>query len=91
MRTHARAHTHTLLLKLDLCPPLPNRNAETEFWVKERKSFDCFARQRRPQQANVLKTLPSIGKSIIVKRRKTAFRIRIRVEGRYAFFFWGES
>ena len=26
-----------LFPKLSLCPPLPNRNAETEFWVKEEK------------------------------------------------------
>ena len=32
-----------------------NRNAETEFGVKEKNnSFYCFARQRRPQQANAL-------------------------------------
>ena len=26
-----------VLLKLGLCPLVPNRNAETEFWVKEKK------------------------------------------------------
>ena len=31
--------------------------------VKEKKnSFSCFARQRRPQQTNALKTVPSFGK-----------------------------
>ena len=27
-----------LLLKLGLCPTVPNRNVETEFWVKEKKT-----------------------------------------------------
>ena len=51
-----------LLLKLCLCPLLPNRNMETEFGMKEKKSFYCFARQRRPVQANALKIVPSLGK-----------------------------
>ena len=29
----------------------------------ERSSFYCFARQRRPQQASALKTVPSLGDS----------------------------
>ena len=31
-----------LLLKLSLCPPGPNRNAETEFWMKEKKKKQLF-------------------------------------------------
>ena len=27
--------TVIMLPKLSLCPPVPNRNMETEFWVKE--------------------------------------------------------
>ena len=26
-----------LLLKLSLCPPSPNRNSDTDFWVKEKQ------------------------------------------------------
>lgn len=36
----SRSLGHTspvLLLKLGLCPWVPNRNAETEFWMKEKK------------------------------------------------------
>ena len=44
------------LLKHGLCPSVPSRNLETEFWVKEKKKLYCFARQRRPWQANTLKT-----------------------------------
>ena len=56
-------HPMLLLLKLGLCPPVPNRNAETEFWVKEEKSsVYCFARERRSQQANALKTVPLFGR-----------------------------
>ena len=29
----------------------------------EKNHFYCFARQRRPQQANAFKTVPSIGKN----------------------------
>ena len=37
------------------------RQVKTEFWVKEKKIFYCFSRQRRPQHANALKTLPHFG------------------------------
>ena len=65
-----------VLPELGLCPPVLNRNMETEFWLKEKKnSFCCFARQKRPQQANVLKTVPSFGEELqgvlYSKRRKT--------------------
>ena len=55
----------TLLPKLCLCPPVLNRKMETEFWMKEEKnSFYCFGRQRRPQQAKALKTVPSLGEEL---------------------------
>ena len=41
-----------------------NRNAGTEFWVKEEKnSFYCFSRQSKPQQANALETVPLLGEN----------------------------
>ena len=49
------------LPKLGLCPPMPNRNTETVLGEREKDSFYCFARQRRPQQAKALKTLPLLG------------------------------
>ena len=49
-----------MLPKLGLCPPVPDRNMETEFWVKEKKQFYCFARQRRPQQSNPSKLCPPL-------------------------------
>ena len=62
---------------------------------EEKNSFYCFARHGRPQQANALNTVPSIGRtavSFIVKRRKKiGFWIRIRDEGKYALLFlWGK-
>ena len=47
------------LLKLGLCLLVPHRNVETVLGGGEKNHF---ARQRRPQQANALKTVPSIGK-----------------------------
>ena len=35
--TYSKALWSAVLLKLGLCPPVLNRNAETEFWVKEEK------------------------------------------------------
>ena len=39
-----------MLSKLGLCALMPNRNLETEFWVKEEKKkiAYCFARERKP-------------------------------------------
>ena len=50
------AHASRLLLKLGLCRPVPNRNVEMELCKGERSGFYCFARQRRPQVVNALKT-----------------------------------
>ena len=64
-----------LLPKLGFCPLVLNRN--TEFWVKEEKSSPyCLARQRRPQQANALKTVPYIEKycrEFYSKKKKNRF------------------
>ena len=46
-----------LLPKLSLCSPVLNRNADTEFWVKQKIIVYCFARQRGPQWANALRTV----------------------------------
>ena len=71
-----------LLPKLGLCPLVPDRNVETEFWVKEKDSFYCFARQRRLRQANALKTVPFIGKNcgeFYSKKEKNRFEDKIRI------------
>ena len=48
-----------------------------------KESFYCFAKQRRPRQANALKTVSlhweESAWSSIVKRRKTGFQIRSRM------------
>lgn len=60
---------------------------------REKDSFYCFARQRRPQQANALKTVPSIGKKyedFYSKKEKNRFSDRNQDGDRHAFFFlWG--
>ena len=43
--------TVLLLAKLSLCPLVPNRNAATEFWAKERKIA---------KEANALETVPCL-------------------------------
>ena len=48
----------SLLPKVGLCPLVLNRNAEREFWEKEKKITYSFARQRSVTQENILKTLP---------------------------------
>ena len=57
------------------------------------KSIYCFARQRRPQQANALKTVPSLGKELQgdlwSKRRETGFQTRIRIGANLHFSFFG--
>ena len=40
------SRTKLMLLKLGLCPLVPNRGVETEFWAKEKKKLYCFARQK---------------------------------------------
>ena len=63
--------------------------------MKEKKnSFYCFARQRRPQQANALKTVPSIGKNcgeFYRKKRQTDFQIGIRIGTNMHSSFFGGS
>ena len=73
---------------------VPNRNTQREFWVEEKKiSFYCFARQRKPRQANTLKSVPFFGEELQgvlqFKRRKTGFQIRIRVGVNIHFSFFG--
>ena len=63
VREKSRMVLLLLLVKLGLCPLVPNRNSETEFKVKKKKSFHCFARRSRPWWANALRTMPSIGKN----------------------------
>ena len=60
----------------------------------EINSFYCFARQRRPWQANALKTGSSSEEEwqgvLSSKRRKRGFQIRIRVGAdMHSSFFWG--
>ena len=72
----------SLFPKFGLCSPVPKRNMESEFGVKEEKLY-CFARQRGPQQGNALKTVPPLGEigrwyySLGVKSGAT---VRIRVD-----------
>ena len=54
----------SLLPKRGLCPQVLNRNKESVLGKRGKKnSFYCFARQRKPQQANGLKTMPSLGEN----------------------------
>jgi len=46
------------LPKPSLCPVVLNRNVETVFGEGEKNSLYCFAGQKRPPQANALKTVP---------------------------------
>ena len=58
----------------------------------EKDSFNCFARQRRPQQANVLKAMPSIGKycrEFFSKKETNRFSDRHQHWGIHAFLLWG--
>ena len=74
---------------------MPNKNAETEFWAKEKKIALLLCQEAKggSQKTNALKTvLPTlrIARSFIVKRRKTGFQRGIRDWGKHAFFFlWG--
>ena len=43
--------------------PVPNTNTDRVLGKGEKKSLYCFARQRRPQQANALKTVPPLGET----------------------------
>ena len=75
-----------LLLKLGLCPAVLNRNSETEYWGKE-------GRQKRPQQANASKAVPSIGKNcreFYSKKRRIGFQIGIRIGTDMHSSFFGE-
>ena len=52
----------SVLPEFGLCSLVPNRNVETEFWVKEKKnSFISLPGKGGSQQANVLMTLPHVG------------------------------
>ena len=78
-----------VLLKLHLCLSLPNRNAEAEFWVKEKKIAYCFARQKGPQQANALKTVPPwerLGGGFIVWGVENWASDKDQVRGKVALF-----
>ena len=63
----------------------------------ENDSFYCFVRQRRPEQANTLKIVPSTGKnygSFIVKKKKkrerNSFSDRNQDWDKHEYFFlWG--
>jgi len=57
---------------------------------EKKKNLYCFARQRRPQQANALKTVPStgrLGRGFIVSEWKIGPQIRVKGRGKLAFFF----
>ena len=52
-----------LLQKLGLCPLELKRNAETEFWAKEKQVvFIALPGKGGPQQVSALKTVPSFGR-----------------------------
>ena len=65
--------------------PVPNTNTDRVLGKGEKKSLYCFARQRRPQQANALKTVPPLGET---RGGLTALqgkiRPQIRIRGRQA-------
>ena len=74
---------------------MPKRIAGTELGEGENDSFYCFVRQRRPEQANTLKIVPSTGKnygSFIVKKkreREIVFQIGIRIGTNMNTSFFG--
>ena len=45
---------------LKLCPQVPNRDTEAEFWVKEKKIALLLCQAKEPQKANALKTVPPL-------------------------------
>ena len=68
----------------------------------EKKSFYGFARKRRPQQANALRTMPSVGRDkewvLEFGERKIGPQIRIRLDASLRSWkleiwewFWGSS
>ena len=50
-----------MLPKFSLCLLVPNRNAETEFGVKEKKNSFIALPGKGGQRANALKTVPLLG------------------------------
>ena len=75
---------------------MPKRNAEAEFWVKEKKnSFVALPGKGGSQQAHALKTVPPIRKNyeeFYNKKEKSRFADRNQGWDKGAFFFlWGES
>ena len=81
------------LSEFGLCLPGPNWNVETEFWVKEKKIglLLCQAKEGHGRLMP-LRLFPLLGRtagSVIVKRGKTGFWIRISVGGKYTLFLCG--
>ena len=87
-----------LLLELGFCLTVLNRNAETEFWVKERKIAIALPGRRGSQQTDAFKTVPTQPpfrkncKGFYSKKEKKRFSDRNQDWDKYAFFFLlGES
>lgn len=68
------------MLKLDLCPPIPNGNAETDFWAKEKKNI-FIASSYCPKDCVLL--WERIGAGFIVWEWKRELQIRIGVDARF--------
>lgn len=49
-----------LLPKPGFCPPLPNRNVETEVWVKGKKTALLLCQAKGATVATALKTVPPL-------------------------------
>lgn len=64
-----KAESHSILshlvplLKLGLCPPVLNRDAETVLGEGLKNSFIALPGEEGSQQANALKSVPSIRKN----------------------------
>jgi len=84
-----------MALKLGLNPQVPERNMETECWVKEKKTaFIILLGKGDQSRLMPLKTVSSLGEGLQgvlqSKRRKTGLRIRIRIgENVHSSFFGG--
>lgn len=80
----------TVLLKPGLCPPVLKSNLETVLGEGDASSLSPLCQARGPQKSEASsRPCPPLGRTagtLTEKRRKPGFRIRIRVEGRSAFF-----
>ena len=81
------------MLKLSLSPQVPSRNLETEFGEKEKKiafiALPGKGSHSRLMPKRLCPPLGSIVGSFTAKRRKTGFRIGIRIGTNMHSFFGG--